>query len=273
MPAVPFAADLDHVAIAVERWRDGWPRFRELLGGAWDGGGSTIGFAPHQLSYAAGMRIELLRPHAIEENDFLRRFIDRNGVGPHHLTFKVDDIRAAIDDATAAGHPPVGISFADPSWMEAFLHPKSAHGIVVQLAQADPEDWDDPAPPRSLPPAGPQADLVRVVHLVAELDAAVELFAGLLGGVERDPVAPLPGKSVVLTWRSGGAVALVQPEPGSAEAAWLGELSGRIHHVAFAVDDPAAIPGATGIDATTSELRPDSPTGTRLRLHRRPLLS
>jgi methylmalonyl-CoA/ethylmalonyl-CoA epimerase len=267
---VPFSADLDHVAIAVERWRDGWPRFRELLGGAWDGGGQTLGFAPHQLTYPDGMRVELLRPHLVEKNDFLRRFIDRNGVGPHHLTFKVDDIRVAIDDATAAGLPPVSVSFEDPSWMEAFLHPKGAHGIVVQLAQADPADWSVPDPPRSLPPAGEPADLVRAVHLVADLDAAVGLFSGLLDGVARVPVAPLPGRGVELAWPSGGVVALVQPEPGTAEAVWLGDRPGRLHHVAFALDDPAAVPGAADLGDGTVELPPDADTGTRLQLHPRP---
>jgi methylmalonyl-CoA/ethylmalonyl-CoA epimerase len=261
---VPFTTDLDHVAIAVERWRDGWPRFRELLGGQWDGGGQTIGFAPHQLSFATGMRVELLRPHAVEQNDFLRRFIDRSGVGPHHLTFKVNDIRAAIDEATTADYPPIGVSFEDPSWMEAFLHPKAAHGIVIQLAQADPADWDHPDPPGSLPAAGPPADLLRVVHLVADLKATTGLFGGLLGGVEREPIAPLPGPGVELTWPSGGAVALVRPEPGSHEAEWLGPLPGRLHHVDFAVDDPSGVTGATDRGDGVWELPPDVETGTRV---------
>lgn len=264
-----FAADLDHVAVAVERWEDGWPRFRRALGGAWEGGGSTVGFAPHQLAYRSGMRVEILRPNLVEQNDFLRRFIDRNGVGPHHLTFKVDDIRAAIDDATAAGSPPVGISFADPSWMEAFLHPKAAHGIVVQLAQADPSQWQRPDPPAGLPPAGPPADLVRVVHLVADLGGATRLFTDLLGGVERDPVAPLPGDGVELAWPSGAVVSLVRPSPGSLEADWLGDRPGRVDHVAFAVDDPAAVAGARSRTGGTWELEPDRLTGTRLILHPR----
>jgi catechol 2,3-dioxygenase-like lactoylglutathione lyase family enzyme len=267
---VAFTADLDHVAVAVERWRDGWPRFRELLGGVWDGGGRTVGFAPHQLSYAAGMRVEILRPHDVEHNDFLRRFIDRDGVGPHHLTFKVDDIRAAIDDATTAGYPPVNVSFADPSWMEAFLHPKGAHGIVIQLAQADPSEWEEPDPPRSLPPAGPPADLLRVVQLVADLDGARTLFADLLGGTDREPTAPLPGPGLELAWPSGGVVAAVRPVPGSAEDEWLGDRPGRLHHVAFAVDDPGSVNGAADRGDGTWELAPDDATGTRLVLHPRP---
>lgn len=263
-----FTTDLDHVAIAVERWQDGWPRFRELLGGEWDGGGRTVGFAPHQLTYASGMNVELLRPHAVEQNDFLRRFIDRRGVGPHHLTFKVNDIHTAIEEATATGYPPVTVNFEDPSWMEAFLHPKAAHGIVVQLAQADPSEWEEPDPPRSLPAAGRQADLLRVVHLVADLDAAVGFFSDLLGGVERQPLAPLPGSAAELAWPSGGIVALVQPDDGSIEADWLGELTGRIHHVAFGVDDPAGADDAIDRGDGTWELEPDTATGTRLRLHR-----
>jgi catechol 2,3-dioxygenase-like lactoylglutathione lyase family enzyme len=267
--AVPFSADLDHVALAVERWRDGWPRFREVLGGEWDGGGQTIGFAPHQLTYASGMRVEILRPHAVEHNDFLRRFIDQNGTGPHHLTYKVTDIRAAIDAATAAGYPPINVNFDDPSWMEAFLHPKAAHGIVVQLAQADPSEWDDPDPPRSLPPGGPRADLLRVVHLVADLDAATGLFAGLLGGTEQESRASPAGPAVELAWPGGGVVTLVHPDPGTAEADWLGDRVGRLHHVAFAVDDPATVPGAVPHEDGRWELPPDDLTGTRLVLHPR----
>ena len=35
------------------------------------------------------MTIELLEPWAVEQTDFLERFLARHGDGPHHLTFKV----------------------------------------------------------------------------------------------------------------------------------------------------------------------------------------
>ena len=180
---MPPTVDLDHVAVAVEHRREAWARYRVELGGAWVGGGATAGFANHQFSYANGAKIEVLRPHRVDDDDFLRRFLDRSGPGPHHLTFKVADIRAAIDEVTAAGYPPVSVNLAFPEWQEAFLHPKASHGVVVQLAESHDEGWEKPPPPEQLPAPGPvPADLRRTVHVVASLDGAAALVEGPLLG-------------------------------------------------------------------------------------------
>ncbi len=95
----PTDAALDHVAVAVERWADAWPRYAVELGGAWSSGGFNVGFGPAQLRFANGARVEILQPWEPEENPFLRRFLDRHGPSPHHLTFKVPDLASAIDQA------------------------------------------------------------------------------------------------------------------------------------------------------------------------------
>src|SRR5438874_1682361 len=141
-------ADLDHVAVAVERWPDAWGRLVGELGGRWMSGGRGPGFAPSQLGYANGMRVEVLQPHDVEHNDFLRRFLDRDGPGPHHFTFKLPDIHAALDATQRAGYHPVNVDLSDPTWQEAFLHPKEACGVVVQLAHAGQGDWRTPPPAR-----------------------------------------------------------------------------------------------------------------------------
>ena len=82
-----------------------------------------------------GMTVELLEPWAVEHNDFLARFVARHGAGPHHLTFKVPDLAAAIERVRSAGFQPVNIDVSDPEWKEAFLMPREAHGTVVQLAE------------------------------------------------------------------------------------------------------------------------------------------
>src|SRR3954470_17744736 len=128
------SVDLDHVAVAVEQWGDAWPRFVGVLGGRWMSGGKGPGFAPSQLGFANGMRVEVLEPHLVEVNDFLRRFLDRSGPGPHHLTFKVPDINTALAATEAAGYRVVNVDLSDPMWKEAFLYPKDATGVVVQLA-------------------------------------------------------------------------------------------------------------------------------------------
>src|SRR5207249_7074352 len=143
-------ATLDHVALAVERWADAWPRYAVDLGGEWASGGQGPGFAPSQLRFANGAKLELIAPHRVEDNDFLRRYLDRHGPGPHHLTYKVADLAGALDAVRDAGFHPVGVDVSDRTWKEAFLHPAEACGVVVQLAQPSGAGWKTP-PPHGLP--------------------------------------------------------------------------------------------------------------------------
>ncbi|HEX6312210.1 MAG TPA: VOC family protein [Acidimicrobiia bacterium] len=217
--------DLDHVALATG---DVGPALDVLvgdLGGIVLFGGQGPGFRPMQVRLgdaAEGMTVELLEPWDTHRNDFLARFLDRNGDGPHHLTFKVPDLVAALERVRTAGFAPVGIDMSDPEWKEAFLHPREAHGTVVQLAEAHhefaskadlldhvrrhgpdghPRWWPEPRPP------GVQRGyLRRVVVATPSLPATLGFFAGLLGGEE---VAAGEGW-VELGWAGAGRVKLEQ---------------------------------------------------------------
>jgi len=264
------AIDLDHIAVAAEHHSDVWPRYIGDLGAAWVAGGEGFGFAPAQVRFAGGMRLEVLEPFDVERNDFLRRFLDRNGPGPHHLTFKLPDLDAAIEGARAIGIEPVGIDRTDPGWQEAFLHPKQAFGIVVQLAQAG-HGWESPPPPElPVAHAGSPATLTHLTHLVADLPAAVNLFQGLLDGRPAEsftPESPVGiGEAVDLAWPGPGRLRLLQPAPGTAESAWLGDLSGRLHHVAFTVPDPTVVREAVPLGNGLLEVPPDRNGGVRLLL-------
>lgn len=254
----PSDIDLDHVAVATESATDAWPRYATDLGGVWLAGGGPPGFWSGQVVYANGMKVEVLEPFEVEQNDFLRRFLDRNGPGPHHLTYKVADIEAALADAEAAGYRPVGVDLSDPGWKEAFLHPKDAPGVVVQLAQSGGDgEWVSPPPPGFPDPETqpPPAVLDRVTHAVASLDDGLRLFRDLLAGQERDRGEDEAGRWVELAWRGPGRVRLVEPNgPGSPIAAWLGDRAGRVHHLAFTV--------GPGDDVT--EVPPDANLGVRL---------
>src|SRR3954465_8335686 len=82
MPVMIDRADLDHVAVATEDQQPAWLRYAGELGGQYDGGGPSPGFWAGQVAYANGMRVEVLEPANVDQNDFLRRFLDRNGPGP-----------------------------------------------------------------------------------------------------------------------------------------------------------------------------------------------
>ncbi|HMF84410.1 MAG TPA: VOC family protein [Acidimicrobiia bacterium] len=220
--------DLDHVALATRDVRDALVVLVGELGGIVLFGGESVGFRPMQLRLGdadAGMNIELLEPWVPERNDFLERFVARHGPGPHHLTYKVDDLATTLDRVRTAGYQPVNVDLSDPDWKEAFLHPREAHGTVVQLAEArgdwgtlaqqieqvrregahgHPRWWPDPPPPGDR-----AAVLRRVVIATPSLTATLGFFAGLLQG---DEAAGGEGW-VELAWPGGGRVKL-EDRPG-----------------------------------------------------------
>jgi hypothetical protein len=252
-------AVLDHVAHAVPEWRLAWPRYATELGAVWSSGGPGPGFAPGQLRFANRARIEMLMPYDTGVNDFLARFLQHRGAGPHHLTFKVHDLEAALDAARIAGFEPIGINLAQPEWMEAFIHPRQATGIVVQLAQSSGE-WATPPPEgypthRRLRPDGvpvPAASLQRVTHAVADLRSAITLFGALLGGEIEDRGIHGGEEWIDLRWDGPLALRLVAPassSPAPALTEWLAGGPGRVHHLDLAAEDPGGLAGARPVPA------------------------
>lgn len=129
----------DHVAHAARSIRDLMPLYADQLGGrplSW-GSNERFGYRGVMLGYSDGSRIELLDP--TPNSDFLDSFFSHNPRGGlHHLTFRTDDIERAMVGCRKAGFELVGEYLDDPDWLEVFVHPRSAHGTVVQLLQAPP---------------------------------------------------------------------------------------------------------------------------------------
>jgi len=214
---------LDHVALAT---RDATPPLAVLvaeLGGTVLSGGLAIGYRPMQVFLGndhGGMKVELLEPYAVEHNDFLDRFVTRHGEGPHHLTFKVDDLEAALERVESAGITPTGVDLSMPMWREAFIQPRDAHGTVVQLASSTSpfkspvEEYtrvlDHGVEGGEIWWTAPEAKapeptyLRRVVMGTPNLPAALEFFAGLLDG---EHVAESEGW-IELAWPGGGHLRL-----------------------------------------------------------------
>ena len=67
------------------------------------------------------------------------RFMASRGPGMHHIAFGVDDVRAALHDAAAAGaelideEPHAGLFGLEV----AFIHPSSVAGVLVEYVQLE----------------------------------------------------------------------------------------------------------------------------------------
>lgn len=80
-------------------------------------------------------KIELLA--ATDENSAIAKFINKKGEGIHHIAFAVDNIYEEMDRLQKEGFQLLSDSpkkGADNK-LVCFVHPKSAHGVLVELCQ------------------------------------------------------------------------------------------------------------------------------------------
>jgi len=143
----------DHIAIAVRRLVDAQAVLVGELGGASTFGAVTGAFRFWHWRFDGGGRLEVLEPAGVD--GFLHRFLAQRGPEIHHVTFTVPDLREVCERARAHGYSIVGYDDSDPEWKEAFLHPREALGIVVQLAEPHPEASSGSSLQRWQPPPGP----------------------------------------------------------------------------------------------------------------------
>jgi catechol 2,3-dioxygenase-like lactoylglutathione lyase family enzyme len=176
---------LDHVAFGVPDAAPAVPFLVGELGARPYEGGPGMGFLWWQWSFAGGGRVEVISPHG-PPGGFLHRFLERQGPGVHHVTFKVPKLSAALERVRAHGLDVVGHDERNPGWKEAFLHPKQAHGIVVQLAESYPSLDAGVDPNCRFPDAPPapdiQATLAGVVLSMHDPGAARRQWGDVLAG-------------------------------------------------------------------------------------------
>jgi Glyoxalase/Bleomycin resistance protein/Dioxygenase superfamily len=237
---MPASVYFDHLAVGVRNWPEGFRRFAVDLGGQWSHGGDAGEFAPCQLLYPRGINVELIAPGSAADG-FMHRFIERAGPGPHHITFKVPSLDAALAEISALGIGVLDGHNRHPYWREAFLHPKQCGiGTLLQLVQSDDAlvlGLARTPPPDSFP-AGPEparkpARSVAWVGLTVEsVDRARELFTGALHGT----VAEDGHGWLRITWGPGRdlLVRSCDAVPGGASL-WAGRDPG-VAHVVFGRD-------------------------------------
>ena len=129
-------ATLDHIGIAVANLEEALRFYRDALGLDIE----TPEGVPSQHVRAhfipvGESALELLE--ATDAESPIAKYVARRGPGLHHITLRVDDIVAAL-----AGLKGRGVRLIDETprpgahgSMVAFIHPSSAHGVLVELKQ------------------------------------------------------------------------------------------------------------------------------------------
>ncbi|MGH7905889.1 MAG: methylmalonyl-CoA epimerase [Candidatus Binataceae bacterium] len=78
--------------------------------------------------------IELLEP--IVADNGVGRFLARTGGGLHHLCFETGDVGSELEAARVKGLPLIDQKPRPGlAGMICFLHPKAAHGVLIEYAQ------------------------------------------------------------------------------------------------------------------------------------------
>jgi len=84
-------------------------------------------------------RLELME--SVRADGFLSRFLERRGEGLHHLSIDVDDLDTALAPFERSGVRIVDRFEFAPGWRTAFLHPRSAFGVLIQFWQMPADQW------------------------------------------------------------------------------------------------------------------------------------
>jgi len=127
---------IDHIGIVVESIEERLSVYRDLLKLEVTGieelpeRGLKVAFIK-----VGDTRIELLEP--LSENSQISKFLESRGEGIHHIAFRVDDVKAAIEEAVSLELKPLSREpeLGAGGTKIVFLHPKSTGGVLMELVE------------------------------------------------------------------------------------------------------------------------------------------
>ena len=138
MSKLPFRVlGIEHVALAVKDVDTPSNLFGSLLGISHTSSEEIVDqkVNTHIFDTTQG-KIELL--DTLSDDSPISKFLGKRGEGIHHVAFQVDKLQPALDYLKNNGiklideTPKIGAE----GLLIAFLHPKSTHGVLVELCQS-----------------------------------------------------------------------------------------------------------------------------------------
>jgi len=173
-------AVLDHVGIAVKDLAAALAFYRDALGLHVEVPEDVASQRVRAHFIPTGQSsLELLE--ATAPDSAIAKYVEKRGPGLHHITLRVDDIRAALEQLKARGvrlvdeQPRAGAEGA----LVAFIHPSSAHGVLVELKQANP---------KSQIPSPVTRYQLGNLELISLFDGCIRFDGGAMFGVVPKPL-------------------------------------------------------------------------------------
>jgi methylmalonyl-CoA epimerase len=177
-------ATLDHVGIAVTDLAAALAFYRDALGLDIEAPEAVASQRVRAHFLPVGeAKLELLEATAPDSP--IAKYTDKRGPGLHHITLRVEDIHAALAQLKARGArlidetPRPGAEHS----LVAFVHPASAHGVLVELKQsAVDRQQASPQPSVSSPDTVVRRYVVGDLELISLSDGLVHFDGGAMFG-------------------------------------------------------------------------------------------
>lgn len=129
---------IDHVAIAVNNVEDALKTFEKVL----KVDRKQIMVVEHEKVKLAMLqledtRIELLEP--LTDDSPIKKFLQERGEGIHHISICTDTLEQDVENASRNGVRIIGgIRPGSYGRKITFIHPKSMHGVLMELCEPHP---------------------------------------------------------------------------------------------------------------------------------------
>ena len=120
----------DHLVVRVENLEEGVATYRDTLGLELDrtDESAALGIKQAFFNLPGGGFIEVVAP--LSSDSAVGQALEKRGEGMHTIAFEVDDLAATCESMKAAGARLIG-----EGGPQVFVHPKSTHGILLQLGE------------------------------------------------------------------------------------------------------------------------------------------
>ena len=127
---------IEHIGIAVRDIEQAKHTFAQLFGTKFYKEETVESEGVTTVFFMVGeVKIELLQ--ATSSDSPIAKFIDKRGEGIHHIAFDVDSVNEKAESLKADGFRVLNDDARDgaDNKLINFIHPKSTHGVLVEICQ------------------------------------------------------------------------------------------------------------------------------------------